>query len=244
MSVAFISDIHANFTALQAVLADIKSRKVDQLICLGDVATMGPQPKEVIAALRGMDSIFIKGNHDEAVLDPQNSIKYEIAPHLATDLLWCRDQLDKDELEFIQSFQATHQFKFPNEVEVLCFHGSPLSNTDLLLATTPPEVIEKYLAGQTATVFIGGHSHIQMHRRLGGQLILNSGSVGNAFQYAYTPGHIPSLLPWAEYAILDQAGSTLTVDLRRVYYDTDKLMEEVKKAAMPGAAWWLRQFKK
>jgi len=53
-------------------------------------------------------------------------------------------------------------------------------------------------------VFIGGHSHIQMHRRHGEKLFLNSGSIGNAFKFAFSPGNPPSLLPWAEYAIVEQ----------------------------------------
>ena len=44
MRIAIISDIHGNLTALQAVLADIKLQKVDDIICLGDIVTLGPQP--------------------------------------------------------------------------------------------------------------------------------------------------------------------------------------------------------
>ncbi|MBK9210161.1 MAG: metallophosphoesterase family protein [Anaerolineales bacterium] len=52
MRIAFISDIHGNFTAFQAVLADINSQHVDQIVCLGDVVTMGPQPVEVLNKLK------------------------------------------------------------------------------------------------------------------------------------------------------------------------------------------------
>ncbi len=242
MRIAFISDIHGNFTALQAVLADIKLQKVDRLVCLGDVVTLGPQPREVLATLQALDCVFIKGNHDAAVLNPDEASLYEIASHLTPDLIWCREQLSESHLEFIRSFLAVHELTFPNGVTVLCFHGSPLASTDLLQATTPNEIMEKYFVGQKATVFIGGHSHIQMHRRLGNKLVLNSGSVGNTFEYAFTPGQIPSLLPWAEYAILSQSADSLDVDLRRVYYDTDTLLQEVKKSSLPGSAWWLRQF--
>lgn len=242
MRIAFISDIHGNFTALQAVLADIELQKVDRLICLGDTVTMGPQPVEVLAALRKLDCTFIKGNHDSAVLNPEEAAKYEIAAHLIPDLIWCGEQLTESDLEFIQSFLPHYQLKFPNDVSVLCFHGSPLASTDLLQATTPKETLETYFQGQNADIYIGGHSHIQMHRRLGNKLILNSGSIGNAFEYAFSPGQVPSLLPWAEYAILSQSGNSLDVDLRRVYYDIDALFEAVKKSGLPGSAWWLRQF--
>lgn len=242
MRIAFISDIHGNFTALQAVLADIELQKVDRLICLGDTVTMGPQPMEVLATLQALDCTFIKGNHDSAVLNPQEAADYEIAAHLIPDLIWCREQLTESHLKFIQSFLPHCELTFPNGVSVLCFHGSPLASTDLLQATTSKETLEKYFEGQDADIFIGGHSHIQMHRRLGNRLILNSGSVGNAFEYAFSPGQVPSLLPWAEYAILSQSDESLDVDLRRVYYDTDALLEVVKNSDLPGSAWWLKQF--
>src|SRR5688572_12985680 len=104
MRIAFISDIHGNFTALQAVLADIELQKVDRLICLGDTVTMGPQPMEVLATLQGLDCTFIKGNHDSAVLNPEEAANYEIAAHLIPDLIWCREQLSESHLEFIQAF--------------------------------------------------------------------------------------------------------------------------------------------
>jgi predicted phosphodiesterase len=46
--IALISDIHANEVALRAVLAEIRRTGVDQVICLGDVATLGPRPNAVI----------------------------------------------------------------------------------------------------------------------------------------------------------------------------------------------------
>lgn len=242
MRVAFISDIHGNFTALEAVLADIQSQKVDQVICLGDVTTLGPQPKEVLDTLKNLNCIFIKGNHDSALLDPSRAAEYEIASHLIPDLLWCQSIMSEDELDFIDSFRENYELVFPNQVKVFCFHGSPLTSTDLLQSTTPSDVLDEYFKGQSATIFIGGHSHIQMHRRYGNKLILNSGSVGNAFEFAFSPGVIPKLLPWAEYAILSQSENNLDVDLRRVYYDTEKLKEAVNKSELPGSAWWIRQF--
>ncbi|MCC6259897.1 MAG: metallophosphoesterase family protein [Anaerolineales bacterium] len=242
MRIAFISDIHGNFTALEAVLADIKLQNVDRVICLGDVVTLGPQPREVLEAIQALDCVCIKGNHDWATLNPEDAVRYEIAAHLIPDLIWCREQLSEAHLDFIRAFLPTYEFQLPNGSAVLCFHGSPLAPTDLIQATTPKEEIENLLKGQTAAVFIGGHSHIQMHRRLGAKLILNSGSVGNAFEYAFTPGIVPGLLPWAEYAILEQVDNALNINLRRVPYDTEKLKAEVRKSSLPGAAWWLRQF--
>lgn len=244
MRIAFISDIHGNFTALQAVLADIKLQNVDQIVCLGDVVTLGPQPKEVLNKLNELNCVVIKGNHDAALIDPEDSEKFEITEHLIPDLYWCREHLTRDDLNIIGAYKSTYEIELPNGVVILCFHGSPLSPTDIIQATTPPEILDKYFEGQRATVFIGGHSHIQMYRRHGDKLILNSGSVGNSFAFAYSPGNVPSLLPWAEYTIISQNENYLDVDLRRVQFDTAELIKLVAQSGLPGAGWWLRQYSK
>lgn len=242
MRIAIISDIHGNNTALQAVLADIKLHNVDQIICLGDTVTLGPQPKMVLDTLRELNCIFIKGNHDAAILDPERADEFEITDYLIPDLIWCRDQLTIDDLKLIESFEDTHEITFSNGVTALFFHGSPLSSTDIIQATTEPGLLDKYFEGQRATVFIGGHSHIQMYRRYGEKLILNSGSVGNAFKFVYSTGNTPSLLPWAEYMIIGQNGNSLDVDLRRVQFDTAEVLKLVAESKMPNTAWWLRQY--
>jgi putative phosphoesterase len=242
MRIAFISDIHGNFTALQAVLADIKLQNIDQIVCLGDTVSLGPQPKEVLDTLRELNCVLIKGNHDWAILDPEEAEKFEITEHLIPDLYWARERLTKADLSFIKAFQPTHEITLPNGVKVLAFHGSPNSPTGLIQSTTPAEVLDKYFEGYQARIFIGGHSHIQMYRRHGDIVVLNSGSVGSAFLFAYSPGNVPSLLPWAEYTVINQSGNELTVDLRRVYFDTAELQNLIKASDLPGMAWWLKQY--
>jgi predicted phosphodiesterase len=63
--VAFISDIHGNAVALEAVLADIARRRVDEIVCLGDVAAGGPQPGEALERLRTLGCAVVRGNADE-----------------------------------------------------------------------------------------------------------------------------------------------------------------------------------
>ena len=45
MRFAIFTDIHANREAFQAVLDDIAQRKIDRLVCLGDVVGYGPDPQ-------------------------------------------------------------------------------------------------------------------------------------------------------------------------------------------------------
>jgi putative phosphoesterase len=244
MRIAFISDIHGNFVALQAVLKDCAAQKVDRFVSLGDTITMGSQPLKVLNALRELKGLYVKGNHDAAVLDPENAERFEITHYLVPDLNWCQKQLNPEDRAFLESFERMHTIVLPNGIKILAFHGSPLSFTDIIQSTTPPELLDKYFEGQDADIYIGGHSHIQMVRRYGAKMILNSGSVGNAFKFAYSPGNPPSLLPWAEYTIIEQTGNSLSINPRRVYFDTDEVHRIAKESGMPGAAWWLRQYAK
>ncbi|MBK8784401.1 MAG: metallophosphoesterase [Anaerolineales bacterium] len=87
-------------TALRAVLADIKKHGTDEIICLGDTISLGPQPLETLNALKELNCIYIMGNHDEAILDPEKAPEFEITEHLVPDLYWCRDQLHRTVLNF------------------------------------------------------------------------------------------------------------------------------------------------
>src|SRR5437667_159421 len=64
MRIAVLSDIHANLPALDAVLAD--AGPVDGIWHLGDVVGYGPDPNGVVARLRDVGAIGVRGNHDAA----------------------------------------------------------------------------------------------------------------------------------------------------------------------------------
>jgi predicted phosphodiesterase len=90
---ALISDIHSNEVALRAVLADIRRTGVDQIICLGDVANLGPAPNAVIELLAGLGCPCIMGNHDEFLLEPELVHAYAQSPSVVASVHWCRSRL-------------------------------------------------------------------------------------------------------------------------------------------------------
>ncbi len=67
MKYAIISDIHANVTALECVLADARANGAEKIVCLGDVVGYGPLPAEAVALVRRECFIVLAGNHDDAV---------------------------------------------------------------------------------------------------------------------------------------------------------------------------------
>ena len=72
MRLALLSDIHANETALNAVLEEVERRQVDKFVLLGDLVNYGMRPNEIVDMIRSMDDKFVAkiwGNHEKAVMD-------------------------------------------------------------------------------------------------------------------------------------------------------------------------------
>lgn len=220
--IALISDIHSNVVALPAILEDIRRARVDQVICLGDVATLGPEPNLVIEILAGLGCPCIMGNHDEFLLEPELVHSYAQSPRVAASVDWSRSKLSSAELDFIRGFERDREFDLGVTSKLYAFHGSPRSNTEDVLATTPPDTLDEMLAGASATVMAGGHTHIQMLRQHHGHLLVNPGSVGMPFK-DYVSGGSPTILGHAEYAVVEEVAGTIGVSLRRVPLDKDKL---------------------
>jgi predicted phosphodiesterase len=243
MRIALISDIHANLPALEATLADISQQGVDQIIFLGDAATLGPHPKETLDVLRSLECICIKGNHDAALLDLSKANDLQIGPPLHSNLAWGHSLLNEKDFEFLRSFLPTYQLNI-GAFSLLCYHASPRSNIEMVLSTTSEPRMDEYFADFTADLNAGGHTHIQMVRQRGKQIVINPGSVGSAFVEPFTYSNDPpTLLPWAEYAIIRAENNGLSVDLRRIAFDTQAVQSAVAACGIPSKEWWLSQYR-
>jgi len=123
--IAFISDLHANLPAVEAVLADIDALgTVERIYCLGDVIGYGPQPVECLNIVASRCKLILMGNHEHAVL--YGAYGFHPAAKRAID--WTRDQLQKVTgtqqrkalWELLENLPIRHELP-----EVLLVHGSP-----------------------------------------------------------------------------------------------------------------------
>ena len=236
MRVALFSDIHGNLVSLEAVLADIDRERVDQIVCLGDVAPMGPQPRKVLTRLKALGCPCVMGNHDLHVLNPD--LAHEQSTWIAEVTAWCAAQLTEADLDFIRSFQPLFEIPLDVHNKLLCYHGSPRSNVDRILSTTSVDELEEMLANHTATVLAGGHNHVQMLRQHKKMLLIDVGSVGAPLEEIPFEGK-PRLLPWAEYTIVNWINGVLSRDLRRVSINLNAVTQAALASDMPGAADWV-----
>lgn len=241
MRIALLSDIHGNFVSLKAVWHDLMSQGVDQVICLGDIATLGPQPREVIDFLREHQVICVTGNHDEFLIKPESLHTYMDAPWFSESIRWTISELRPDDLRYLRSFTPLYRHFFDEKRSMLCFHGSPHSNIDMLLATTPPAEVKEKLKGFRATIMAGGHTHLQMFRQHNGLILLNPGSVGMPFEQMPFVG-APRVLPQAEYAIVNWRDGVLGAELRRVPIDMTAVKQAALDSNLPEYEDWIRNW--
>lgn len=242
MRVALISDLHGNLVALEAVLADAARAGVDRVVCLGDVATLGPCPQQVLARLRALDCACIVGNHDAFLLDAALIRTYTETPIVVDAVDWCRAQLDADELDFVRSFVPELSLGLGGGATLGCYHGTPRSHMEDLLPSASAEELDRLLDGRAATVLAGGHTHLQMLRPHRTSVVVNPGSVGMPFLEA-PAGRPPTILAHAEYATVAAAeDGAVEVCLKRVPLSRRALREQAAACDFPLRDWLVTQY--
>jgi predicted phosphodiesterase len=232
MRVLVISDIHANFTALNAVLAD--AGPTDEIWCLGDMVGYGPDPNEVVEKVREMPQLTcILGNHDVAVI---GRMPFETFNGDARrSLLWTEKNLKEENVNFLLSLPQNTKVR----ASVTLAHGSPRDPLwEYVLNTLSARLNFDHFDTQCCFV---GHSHIQCSFRLEdstdrvfletprvdhplelrSRMILNPGSVGQPRDRN----------PRAAYAIYDSEALTWTP--RRAAYDVAAVQARIRAAGLP-----------
>ncbi|MGH2560137.1 MAG: metallophosphoesterase family protein [Thermomicrobiales bacterium] len=246
MRIGLIADIHGNLVALDAVIAELERDRIDQIVCLGDVAALGPRPAEVIAHLRALNVRCVLGNTD-AWLVPDSPVRaVEPTTVAVRDLTrWCAERLSTTDVEYLRQLPLTMELTLGGTSRLICFHGSPRSVDDVIAASTPPDALESMRVGGQAALYASGHTHIQLFRRHQQARLINPGSVGLA---GVGPGG-PELpvnqdVDWAEYAVIDASPDRVTLDLRRVQIDVKRVLEDGSANGMPHIDWWADRWRR
>jgi putative phosphoesterase len=229
--IALISDLHGNAIALRTVLRAIEADGVDEIICLGDVATLGVGPGDVVDILQALGCRCINGNHDDYVLRDTPDDGHNDTPILRESIQWAREQLSKSQLEFVNRFEAGIDLELGAH-RIMLFHGSPSSNLVNLLAETPPEEFDALLGPERAMVMAGGHTHLPMLRQHRGVLVVNPGSVGAAFR-EYPFAGPPVIMPVGQYASIEVRDERLSVQLHQVPLDRSALLKAARDSSNP-----------
>lgn len=175
--IALISDVHGNLTALDAVLADIGARGIEQIINLGDYVGKGPRGADVVDRCRERCEVNIRGNWDDFLPD----IGEEDSP----EMRWWRDEVRTDQLEWLRGLRLAYDLVVSGR-QVRLFHASARSPHHRVREDHTREEFAQMFAntpmtGTKAVPSVVGYGdiHSTYVRTLPGRMLFNVGSVGN-----------------------------------------------------------------
>lgn len=233
MRLALFGDVHGNLPALTAALADMDAHSPDALVCLGDVAMGGAWPRECVQRVAALNCLVVSGNADRQTLEapqPLDARGFPDEQEIHDIGQWNAAQLTGTEREILRTFAPTVGLD-----DLLCYHGSPAKDDEVLDAGTPVGRLEELRVGYgQQSVWIGSHTHRPLLRSLDGWRLLNPGSVGLPFEKR---GGKYVNLAQAEYVLLDRTAQGWTVIFRRVSYDLAPLKAGIVASGMPHARW-------
>ena len=182
--IAVISDVHGNLEALKAVLADIKERKINEIICLGDTIAKGTHQQECVELIKQNCSIVLRGNCDEyftSDIELSNLSKKEIAR-----INWNKSKLSSENINYLQNLPFSYEFYMSGRL-IRLFHAHPEKNDKIISnIDSIDKLYELFLPSANtisslkADVVIYGHIHVPYMQKLYNRILINTGSVGNA----------------------------------------------------------------
>ncbi len=238
MKIAIISDIHGNLEALKATLKDIEKRKVEKIICLGDIIAKGVHPKECIELIRKKCEIVLQGNCDFYF-----SIEHEDLNKKSEQeqkrIKWNQSLISKEDREYLLNLPFCYEFYMSGSL-VRLFHATPIANNRAILNVDSIETkykmflpSEKTISQNKADVVIYGHIHPYMDK-IYNKTIINIGSVGNSFDVIRNQNKDSDVLETTKsnYLIIEgeygskEYSSDISFQFIKVPYDIDKELED------------------
>ena len=212
MTVALLSDVHANLVALEAVLAALPP--VEAIWIMGDTVGYGPDPADTLALLREHGAVIVAGNHDRAVATGRGLELFNPVARAAA--VRHRSWLSAEDRDLLAALPLTLE---PAEGYLIC-HGSPrdplweyVFDARIAVAATRATPQARCCVGHTQVParFVTGD----------GRLLINPGSVGQP-----RDGD-----PRAAYALLDLG--TAAVTFQRVAYDVAETQRRIRALDLP-----------
>ena len=180
----------------------------DAVLVFGGDLAAGPMPAETLDRIVALDALVIRGNADRELLgEPTEGLCDE----------WVTGQLQDHHRDFISRLPETVEVDVTGLGRVLFCHGSPRSDEEMILKTTPDEWLREMLDGVEAEIVVCGHTHMQFDRTLERWRVVNAGSVGLAYG-----------APGAHWLLLGP-----DVEHQRTAYDNEAFADRVAASGWP-----------
>ncbi len=231
-----LTDIHANLEALDACIADARTRGFDRALVLGDLVGYGADPNAVVERVVALDPLaIVRGNHDKVACGLEQAEGFNAVAKSAA--FWTFDVMTPEHRAWLAALPEGPILV--DDLVEIC-HGSPFDEDayifDELDAVRALKVSQRPLC-------LFGHTHYPVSFELSAdtfdstgpsasaesQLVLRNGS-----KYLVNPGSVGQPRdgdPRAAYAIVDVAERQVT--MMRVSYPLEAAQAKVVKAGLP-----------
>ena len=235
MRFLILSDLHANWPALEAVLADARGQ-YEEVVCCGDLVGYNPQPAEVIEWTRTHTNGIIRGNHDKVIAGIEDLEWFnEVAQAAAR---WTMLQLDESQLAYLRALPVG-----PAKLQHFhIWHGSPIDEDEYVSA--PREAAPSFAHFHLPLAFFG-HTHLQggffsKYGRTGSISAVHHNESHYSLElepdtlYMINPGSVGQPRdgdPRAAYAIYDSERKLVT--LCRTEYSVQQTAAEIHRVGLP-----------
>ena len=239
--VAVFGGVYNNHHALAALLEDATRRGAEAIFCLGDLGGFGPHPEKVWPLLEEGAVRSIQGNYEESLAsgredcncgytDPRDNHFAEISYR------YTEEGCSRRFKEYMGNLPRRRRVRVGSR-ELLFVHGSPRRiNEFLFFSASPVPFLETLLAQNGCDGILCTHTGLHWHRSLDGGDVVNVGVIGRPANDGETNVH---------YAMLEERGDRLGVDLLALRYDYQALALEMRQEELPEefietilTGWW------
>ena len=216
MRILVVSDIHANWPALEAI-----DQPFDVCVCLGDLVDYGPDPAPCVRWAMEHATYAIRGNHDLGVaqsIPVTGETGFRYLTRASRPSMW--EALGPAERRYLLQLPVTQRCTIGGK-RFLLVHATPRDPLDEYLLKDP-SIWAKRVQNVDADIVCVGHTHVQFNLEVNGTLVLNPGSVGLP-----RDGD-----PRAAFAIIDNG----RIEMRRVAYPVEETVARVEAMPWPRRA--------
>ena len=238
MRFAAIADVHGNYLALEAVLADIRAQGIGEIVNLGDMASGPLDARRTMDALMALDAVHVLGNHDRYLIDrpPEKMGSWDRPAHAQLDSAPSRlAARGADDARVSRSGLSLPRHARRMTKSTGWRRCCPTARCGCRRWMRSRSARE----GITQSLILCAHTHLARAVRLrDGRLIVNPGSVGSP-GYRDThpfPHVIEAGTPDARYAILELVDGVWRVTFRHVPYDHEAMAALARQNGQPELA--------
>jgi len=230
-----LSDLHANWEALEAVVRHA-GRGFDRIVCCGDLVGYGADPDAVVYWVRQHCQIVVRGNHDKACTGQEDLEWFN--PIARAGAVWTCQHLSAENAAYVRDLQKGPVFL--DGIQLL--HGSPWDEDDYMTAADEAGDAFAYLESRLAFFghthlqggFIWNHSRVETIRQVSPRQTQATLEIDPACGYLINPGSVGQPRdgdPRAAYATYDS--ETRSVAYHRVPYDVAAAQKKICDAGLP-----------